>query len=358
MKPSIFIAFTYNKSSVSDYFTALSNKFYQQGYKVVVFTKQRNRIDELAAGIDINFWPSKRPTGYKDFYLAYTKMKKHKPIMTISAFGSVNIFMLASYLSNVRFRIAWIRTLSTQYFEQDRFLIFRKSLIYKLATNIITNSIATKKDTILVYRLKERNIKVLPNSVKNYHLYDNNLHFKKNKLVLVGRLDPSKGIDTLLVAVRILVDRNFVVTLEIFGSGNQERELKELVKNLKLTHHVIFVGNRPKEEVLHAFKTSHCAVVPSKSEAFGFVVIEAMSVGGCVVAANNTGIMEIVVDKQTGLLFETGNPNDLAEKIEIILSDIDYRNKLAANGYNRFLNLYETENSVNRDFTYFKNLIE
>jgi len=115
------------------------------------------------------------------------------------------------------------------------------------------------------------------------------------------------------------------------------------------------LGGKTKQEVLTAFKSSYCAVIPSNSEAFGFTVIEAMSVGTCVIGANNTGIKETIIHNETGLLFETGNSSDLANKLESIFYNVELRNKLSQNGFERFLNLYETNYAVNRDFLLKKN---
>lgn len=357
MKPVVFIAFTLNQSSVSDYFTALSNKFHFEDYHVVVFTKKQNDIKNLNTAIEICFWPSKRPTTIKDFWFAYKKMKHYKPVMAVSIFGSVNVFVLAGYLSKVRYRIAWVRTLSTQFVNQSRLLIFRKSLVYKLANQIIANSNATKEDVQSTYKVKGNKIKVLPNSVKNYNLY-NNADYEDNKIIYVGRLHSSKGVDVLIKAVSELVNQNFDIHLDIIGTGIEKDNLSELTNKLNLSERIHFLGGKSKPEVLSAFKTSYCAVIPSRSEAFGFTVIEAMSVGTCVIGANNTGIKEIIINNQTGLLFETDNYQDLAAKIKSILIDEKYRNELANNGFERFLSHYETESVINRDFEYFSKLIK
>jgi len=57
-------------------------------------------------------------------------------------------------------------------------------------------------------------------------------------------------------------------------------------------------------------------------------------------------------------LFETGNAEDLASKLESIFRNKTWRNTLSKNGFDRFLNNYETEYAVNRDFTFFKKMIE
>lgn len=356
-KKTIFISFSLANSSVSDYFVDLSIKLSSK-YKVVIFSdKKKPENILLPTDIAIKYWPSVRPTKFKDGYFLYKNIKKYKPVLTISLFGSVNIFMLVGWFCNVQNRVAWVRTLSSQ-FPQKKINVIRKSLVYKLATRIITNSEATKQDVIDNFGVDEKKIKVLPNSVKNYNDTLPNIEIQTNKIVYVGRLHPSKGIDILIDALSIIRDKKIDIHLDIIGEGPIENKLKEQSAHLKLDNIIHFLGSKNKEDVLKAFKSSYCAVIPSNTEAFGFTVIEAMSVETCVIGANNTGIKEIIIPEQTGLLFETGNAEDLANKLESIFRNKTWRNTLSKNGFDRFLNNYETEYAVNRDFTFFKKMIE
>lgn len=355
-KHYIFLSFSLGNTSVSDYFLELAKKM-SHSYNVVIFSD--TVIPDalvIPKNIEVKKWPSKRPTKLKDALFLYQNIKKYKPKMTISNFGSVNIFMLIGFLCNVKVRVAWIRTLSTQ-FPQKKINVIRKTFIYKLATKIITNSEATKKDSIHVFKINASKVFVLPNSVKNYNHILNNTIIDKTKIVYVGRLHTSKGIDILIKSTAALLSKGYNVNLDIIGNGDQKTELLKLVDDLKIFANVQFLGGKTKAEVLNAFNNAYCAVVPSNSEAFGFTVIEAMSVETCVIGANNTGIKEIIIPNETGLLFETGNINDLTSKLETILLDEAERCRLAENGFNRFNNFYETNYAVNRDFVFFDKLV-
>ena len=355
-KQTIFISFSLGFTSVSDYFLELASSL-SKTYHIVVFSdKILPEGLEVASEIEIKYWPSKRPTKYADFKFLRSAIKEHRPVLTISIFGSVNIFLLAGFVSGVKNRVAWCRTLSTQ-FPQKRLNVLRKSLIYKLSTKIISNSNATKQDLIKVFGVHSDKIEVLPNSVKNYLHILPLVEFNKNKIVYAGRLHPSKGIDILIRAVSLLKKEGFHYNLDIIGTGEEEKTLKQLIKELRLEKEIAFLGSKSKKEVLIAFHNSYCVVVPSHSEAFGFTVIEAMSVKTCVLGANNTGIKETILDNESGLLFETGNSKDLALKLKFIFQQNEERNKIAENGYNRFMNKYETSYAVTRDYNFFKSLI-
>lgn len=325
-------------------------------YKVVIITsKVRETNLKLNKDITILKWPSKRPTGWKDFWFLCKLTKMYKPTMMISLFGSVNLFLIVGGLFRVKNRVTWIRTLSSQY-SQNKFKVFRKILVYKLATKIITNSIATKKDVISFFNISEHKITVLPNSVKDYSNSLQDVTTDKYKLLYVGRLHASKGIDVLIRAFSQIIKKFPYLKLEIIGDGDTLNELIELTELLGVIKNVLFLGAKNKELVLKAYKESYCTIIPSHSEAFGFTVIEAMSVGTCVVGANNTGIKEIIIHGETGLLFETGNWEELAEKLEELIQDVTYRNSLAQAGYTRFINYYENSVAINRDIEFFKKL--
>ena len=351
-----FLAYNLMNSSLADYFITLSNKLSEDNKVVVVTSKIRKTNISLNNDIIILKWPTKNPTSWKSFCFLCKLVHIYKPNMMISMFGFVNMFLIVGWLFRVKVRLAWIRTLSAQY-SQIKFKVLRKSFIYSLATDIITNSNATKNDVALFYKIPIAKITVLPNSVKDYSNLLQVIAIDKLNLLYVGRLHPSKGVDVLIHAFSHILKKYPNLHLDIIGHGHILDELIELSKSLGVFEMVSFLGERNKDFVLEAYKKSYCTVIPSNLEAFGFTIIEAMSVGTCVIGANNTGIKEIIIHEETGLLFETGNALDLAQELERIFIDENFRNKLSVNGYQRFISYYENSIAINRDVEFFKKLI-
>jgi glycosyltransferase involved in cell wall biosynthesis len=344
------------QTSVADYFITLSNELAIENNVIIITSKIRETNIRLNNNITVLKWPSKRPTAWKDFWFLARQVKKYKPSLMISLFGSVNLFLIVGSIFGIKNRVAWIRTLSSQY-PQKSYKVFRKSIVYRLATNIITNSIATKKDIIGFFKVADFKITVLPNSVKDYSNALKDIETDHDKILYVGRLHPSKGIDVLLNGFSQLVRKYPKLHLDIIGHGHMLNDLVALTSSLAIQDKVSFLGEKNRDTVFKAYKKSYCTVIPSYSEAFGFVVIEAMSTGTCVIGANNTGIKEIIIDGKTGLLFETGNADDLAKKISTILADVDFRNNLASSGYERYINNFETGYAVHRDALFFNQLM-
>ncbi|MFB3389155.1 glycosyltransferase family 4 protein [Flavobacterium sp. LAR06] len=357
MKKNVFISFSLGNGSVSDYFILLAEKLKNE-YQVIIFSDTEIKEDTIIPSeIIVKYWPSKRPTKIADAFFLFRNIKEYKPVMTISVFGSVNMFLLIGFLCRIKIRIAWIRTLSSQ-FQQKKRLVYRKSLVYKLATNIISNSEATRADAIKSYFIAKEKIKVLPNSVKNlYSEIKINSSNNLNVITYVGRLHKSKGVSILIEAfykIHLLFPD---FKLIIIGNGEEETNLKKLVYDLGIDSFVDFKGNLSKIEVLENFKKSYMAVIPSLSEAFGYTVIEAMSMKTLVIGSNNTGIKEIIQDNKTGFLFESSNVDDLVKKITFAIQHYELRDKLALQGFTHFKNNYEVTLAADRDLSYFKSLI-
>jgi glycosyltransferase involved in cell wall biosynthesis len=134
--------------------------------------------------------------------------------------------------------------------------------------------------------------------------------------VFIGRLSPEKGIQTLLSAWRRIGGR---LPLKIIGDG----PLAESVKAAAMqTAGIEWLGRRQPREVLALLGEAACLVMPSiVYETFGRTIIEAYAKGTPVVASRLGAMAELVHEGRTGLLFEPGNPSDLAVKIHALLED-------------------------------------
>ncbi len=152
------------------------------------------------------------------------------------------------------------------------------------------------------------------------------------RLVLVGTLTRTKGQDQAMQALRLLLDRGHDVRLALVGAGTERdvRELEALAEELELTNRVDWVGFTPipAVEVLQ----SDIALMCSRAEAFGRVTVEAMKLGLPVVASNSGSNPYLIRDGIDGLLYERGNPEDLANAIDRLIRDPELASRLAASG--------------------------
>ncbi len=138
-----------------------------------------------------------------------------------------------------------------------------------------------------------------------------------------GRLEAVKGVDLLLEAAKELADQSdqeFQVRLA--GKGSLREELERKAKKLGLTARVSFLGRLSREEMQEEMKGANCFVLPSRYEAFGVVLIEAMATGLPVIASRSGG-PDAMVNTDNGLLIDPGSAGKLAGAMQDMMSHID-----------------------------------
>ncbi len=150
---------------------------------------------------------------------------------------------------------------------------------------------------------------------------------------LIGRINEFKGQHLLIEAMKTLKEKDLDIKAFFVGHPMKEEyllELKDRLKSYNLEEDVKFLGftNEP-----HKFmQACDSVIMASKNETFGLVTIEAMQMGTAIIGANSGGVLEIIDDKETGLLFESQNSNDLALKIEELYLNTILKEKLEKNG--------------------------
>lgn len=162
-------------------------------------------------------------------------------------------------------------------------------------------------------------------------------------ILFVGRIEPLKGLDSLLEALALLkplgVLERHRVCLQIIGGepdapdhliDAEMNRLKHLCRSLGIMDSVYFIGRRDQDTLQYYYAASEMLVVPSHYESFGLVALEAMACGTPVLAAETGGLAFLVKNGETGLHVPTGDPAALAEKLELLLEDDDLLARLGA----------------------------
>lgn len=144
-------------------------------------------------------------------------------------------------------------------------------------------------------------------------------------IVNVARFIPEKkGQDVLIKATAILVNKGYKVRI-VFVGGEPEGTSGEIDRMIKLSNdcniaeNVIFMGN--VDDVPKILKEADIFCIPSNYEGFGISAVEAMGIGLPCVASDIVGLNEVVNEDKLGLLFQAGNVQDLANKIEYVILD-------------------------------------
>jgi len=337
---TVLMTYTLQEGAVSDFMQTITRKIIKKGYRVVVITdKKRKDLVSYDTNPVILTWPSYRPIKIKDAKFLYRVLKKYKPSLSISLFGSINLTLLLGFLLGIQHRIPWARSTSRGVGRPSFYKKWRKKFVLALATKIFANSKATKRDLMELYHIPPHKIDVFYNAIRIPQQTFGEKNY--NRITYAGRLHPTKGVHILIKAFSDVLKKNPHAELIILGDGPFKNELIKLTKELQIENNVIFKGIVPHKKVFEYFATSAFVVVPSFFEAFGYVIIEAFAVKTPVIAANSEGPAEIVRHKTDGFLFEPGNVNQLAEYMDILLKNPSLIREMGNNAYKRVQENFE-----------------
>jgi len=155
----------------------------------------------------------------------------------------------------------------------------------------------------------------------------------EDRMVLfVGRIEPLKGVDTLIQAMSCLQlsEAHRPVHLAIIGgdpSASSEEmtaemtRLQKLCDDLAVGQTVVFLGKRDQDKLPYYYSAAEVLVMPSLYESFGMVALEAMACGTPVIASEVGGLAYLVRDGETGFTIPDSEPEMLCEKISWLLND-------------------------------------
>ncbi|MCK4750030.1 MAG: glycosyltransferase, partial [Bacteroidales bacterium] len=139
--------------------------------------------------------------------------------------------------------------------------------------------------------------------------------------VWAGRLEHVKGLDLLLEAVRELKGRALPhFSVRLAGKGSLRSELEQMAGELGVKDQVHFLGRLSREDMQKEMQKANCFVLPTRYEAFGAVLIEAMATGLPVIATRSGG-PDTIVTEESGLLIDSDNYSQLAEAMEQMILD-------------------------------------
>lgn len=152
------------------------------------------------------------------------------------------------------------------------------------------------------------------------------------RILFVGRLEPMKGVDTLLAALSILKEDGTHFHLRIVGDGSQRETLEAITKSLGLSEDVTFVGAKKHAEVFDEYAQAAIFCGLSRSEALGNVFLEAQAAGCAVLATKVGGIPDVVQDSVTGYLIPPDDAQTTRNALGVLLKHDALREQMGEAG--------------------------
>jgi D-inositol-3-phosphate glycosyltransferase len=216
------------------------------------------------------------------------------------------------------------------------------------ADRIIAATIAETTQLRFLYRADQRKLAIIPPGVDTSHFYpiptDEAKQFlglkPENRMVLfVGRIEPLKGVDTLIHAMACLDSQEIhrPVHLAIIGGepdvipedmSAEMTRLQNLCDELCMGGMVVFLGKRGQDTLPYYYSAAEVVVMPSLYESFGMVALEAMACGTPVIASEVGGLGYLVQNDVTGFTVPDSDPTALCEKLSSLLGDANLRESM------------------------------
>lgn len=200
------------------------------------------------------------------------------------------------------------------------------------ADGIVALTEIMKKEISLIYN---GNIVVIPNGIDQERI-ELRLDLTDSKTILcVSGFRPEKGVKYLLKSLKIVINSEPNARLQLVGYGPEENDLKKCIEIYNIKGHVILAGKQPHDMIPDYMRSSDILVLPSLTEGFPNVILEAMKFGLPIVATDVGGVPEIIIDEKNGLLVEPKNPEKMAEAILRLLNDAHLRQEISKNNLAR-----------------------
>ena len=158
-------------------------------------------------------------------------------------------------------------------------------------------------------------------------------------LLFIGRLQSLKGVDVAISTLQAMDHENATLVIVGGASGQEgsfyESEIRNLANNLPAGKKVAFIPPQPHHILSTYYRAADIVIVPSRSESFGLVALEAAACGVPVVASSVGGLQNLIEDGKTGLLIEGWDPVEYAQVIDYLLSNPFKSTEIAMNAVDR-----------------------
>ncbi len=176
-----------------------------------------------------------------------------------------------------------------------------------------------------------------------------------NIILFVGSIKKIKGLDILLSAFHLL-GKEYIkkqrLKLVCAGDGDMWEKVTKQVNELGIQDCVLMLGFIPHEKICELYNMADIFVIPSLMEARPLALSEALHNGVPSIASRIPTLESIIDEEHNGLLFETGNAEDLCKKIRLMIEDSEMRHQLGKTARERYRKEYQFDQMVQeyRDF--------
>jgi len=248
----------------------------------------------------------------------------------------------------------------------NRILLWLSKFLVKQTDGLRVVSFGIKQKLIKA-GVPENKIRVIPTPTVNlekFQKYDlaevkeiKEQYHSRKIILYVGRLAKEKNLPLLFKAAKkVVLDYPQCIFL-IIGQGKEEKKLKLQVLNYGLKDYIKFLGPLKHEDLVNYYQAGYALVLPSFSESFGKVLLEAGLTQKPAVATATTGAKEIIIDGRTGFLVPINNQTALAQAIVKLLQDKNLAQEMGQKAKKHILTNFNPEQIIQKMVSFWKELI-
>jgi D-inositol-3-phosphate glycosyltransferase len=345
---------TKDTGGMSIYIRELATELGKQGHLVDIYTRQQHLdctpIIKIAANVSLIQVPA-GPVGYIDKLALYPylsdffqQMEKFRiregrdyDVVHSNYWLSGRVGNLAQIHWNVPHFVLFhtlgaVKNMVSVGTPEPEFRICIEKLVSKTCTGIVAETERERQQLIQLYGAPPDKITVIPCGV-NFDLFRplhkkhsrKQLGISKHELIVlyVGRLDPLKGLDRLIMSLKHLQHHRHLRLLVVGGEGYDTAEffnLQELARTLGIQSAVTFMGRTEHHDLPLYYSAADVLVLPSHTESFGLVGLEALACGTPVVSTRVGAMDQIIRHGTNGYLVNSADPGLLAGGIELLIA--------------------------------------
>jgi D-inositol-3-phosphate glycosyltransferase len=231
--------------------------------------------------------------------------------------------------------------------------------VIRAADRIVAATPAELAQLQWLYRADPHKIAVVPPGVNLTRFYPipkdeareyAGIPLQDKNILFVGRIEPLKGIDTLIQAIGMMtglqiVNRQQLCVTIVGGDPNVRRDqmtaemsrLQDLRNEYGVGDIVTFLGKRDQDALPYYYSAADVVVMPSHYESFGMVALEAMACGTPVVASEVGGLAFLIRNAETGFHIRGDNPDELCDRLTALITNPTLRQQMGRNARQRAL---------------------
>ncbi|TES94236.1 MAG: glycosyltransferase [Candidatus Cloacimonadota bacterium] len=315
--------------------------------EIDIFTYGSRRNTKLNSSIDVIYLDCQNLRNFADKVISYHNSRRYDIIHTHYWLSGV-----IGLLTMRKIKIPWIHSLHTvemlKGIKRDQFRIEVEEEIIRVCNFIIS---PTHKEAFAIKEIYPKaRIITIPHGV-DVRTFTPSID-GHSKLLFVGRIDPIKGLDLLIDALRLL---KYDIELDVIGGASKGEHYFESIKTYGDGLPVRFLGPIEHTELNQSYMKSGMLIVPSYYESFGLVALEAMASGRPVIGFDDTGLSE-TVGADAGILVKR-NAQNLAQAITSLIDNRELRHNLGLIGRKKALG-YKWENIAQRYLMTYEKIIK